>query len=65
VKVRYVGPSTTGVLLVLPDGDVEVAADEVVEVPDEVGANLVEQDTWVSADSSRQVKADKADSHKE
>ena len=65
MKVRYVGPSTTGVLLVLPDGDVEVAADEVVEVPDEVGANLVEQDTWVSADSSRQVKADKADSPKE
>lgn len=63
--VKYVGKSTVGVEVVLPDGS-EVHADlfEVIEVPDDVGVQLVAQ-RWEEIKPPKTPKAAKADTPQE
>ncbi|MEW6583475.1 MAG: hypothetical protein AB1416_12025 [Actinomycetota bacterium] len=50
MKVQYVGPHD-GVLIPLPDGrELQVERDGIIDVPDELAARLLEQETnWQPA----------------
>ncbi len=53
-KVKYVGPSGSGVDIPLPDGR-SVSTDEngIAEVPDDVAKSLLEQDAFENVKSER------------
>lgn len=58
-KLKYVGPSGTGVDIEPPDGG-KYTTDEsgVAEVPDEVAKSLLQQDVWQAVPKSDQKKED-------
>lgn len=49
MKVVYVGPSTTGVVIAETGQQADVGTP--IEVSDKLGASLLEQDIWQSADA--------------
>lgn len=57
MKVRYLGPHDSGVVPWL-GRDYEVVRGEEVEVPDDLGASLVTQDSYVAVDGRGRDVAD-------
>ena len=66
MKLRYVGPYDA-VVFRLPDGTpVEVTRNHQVEVPDELGARLIEQeDIWREVAPRKSATADETAGNKE
>jgi len=61
MKVRYLGPHDSGVVPWL-GRDYEVVRDEEVEVPDDLGASLIQQDCYEPVESKgRRKPADQGD----
>lgn len=56
MQVRYVGPDSVGV--VLADGSIEFPAGAPVEVPDDLGAALVEQGTFEPVKPAKPAKTE-------
>lgn len=59
MKVVYVGPSTTGVVIAETGQQADVGTP--IEVSDKLGASLLEQDIWQPADAKPKPAAKEED----